>query len=126
MKMSMALFGLAILALGGVLAACSPAQPTAAPSPTLEAYPVPQEVIPPANPYPGPASGGGTSVDWAKAEETILSGQVAQVYVNNAGYVTLVLKDQSVLFSQAPSPEEVSKVVERCGDACKGLQVVKE
>ncbi len=130
-----ALIFLVVLTLGGLLSACGSAQPTS--TPTLEAYPAPLQVATDTspypgpggaavNPYPGPSSGNVTQVDWAKAEETLLAGQVVQVYVNRAGYVTLVLKDNSVLQTLAPAPDEVSKVLERCGDTCKDVQVTQE
>jgi hypothetical protein len=136
MKTSIRLVVVVALAFGVVLAACSPSapastpeaqpqpatsEPNAYPAPQ-EAYPPPAQAIPAYNPYPGPSEGVTNYIEWSAAESAILAGQVAQVYQADTMHVTLVLKDGSVQLAKEPALDEVFKVIDTCGDACKDIQ----
>jgi hypothetical protein len=118
------------------LAACGNAQtPTPAPtniptsaSPTnpvnlQEVYPPPQPVEA-YNPYPGPSAGVTNIIDWSKAEELILGGQVSKAYHATTQHVTLVLKDGSVALTLEPVPDDLSRAIEKCGEPCKDLEQI--
>lgn len=120
-----------VFALGMLLAACSsstPAPATEAPAyPGPEAYPAPARMAEPVyNPYPGPSEGVTNYVEWAAAETAILDGQVDEAFQAATLHVTLVLKDGSVMLAKEPATDEVVKVIERCGDACQGLEVTNQ
>lgn len=136
MKISKWLFAVLILALGITLAGCSSAAPAntpeAQPQPEtndagvypapLDAYPAPAQQLPVYNPYPGPSEGVSNYVEWAAAESAIMGGQVSQVYQADTMHVTLVLKDGSIMLAKEPAQDEVFKVIDACGDACKDIQ----
>lgn len=130
-----------VLLITMILAACSPAAtpaPTfvstqgAYPAPGLsnlaQTYPAPDQStnVLIYNPYPGPSEGVTNFIDWPQAEQTILSGQVAKVYYASTQHVTLVLKDGSVALTMEPTFDEVLRVIERCGDACKGIEKITQ
>jgi hypothetical protein len=120
-----------------LLSACgtaTPVSPTPTPAPVIEApattypepagaYPAPAPVVVEvANPYPGPGQEQGNYAEWPQAEETILSGQVARFFQASSKHVTLVLKDGSILLALEPAIDEVIRVIERCGEACKDIE----
>jgi hypothetical protein len=68
-------------------------------------------------PYPAP--GQAETIDWAQAEEIILSGNVIQIQQATASLkVTLVLNDGRTLETTEPALDEVIRVIERCGSKC--------
>ena len=143
-----------VLLSAAVLVACSPAATPAPPVlPTQESYPLPEQPTPPGesstqpeqptppgesypqpeqpilpvySPYPGPSEGVTNFIDWSQAEETILSGKVAKVYQAPTQHITLVLKDGSVALTTEPLLDEVTQVIERCGDPCKDIEKISQ
>src|SRR3990172_6456092 len=120
----------------------SPTAPASSPSPFLESTAPPSEAATPyppmetapsypppelfANPpvveqqivgiYPGPTTRDASMVDWQTAETAILSGEVTEIYQDNYLHVTLILNNGEVLVTLQPALDEVSKILERCGD----------
>lgn len=76
--------------------------------------------------YPGPTTGDASGVDWPTAENTILAGEAAEIYLDNLFHVTLVLKNGQVLVTVQPALDEVSKILDRCGEPCKDTLVVSK
>lgn len=72
--------------------------------------------------YPPP----GESVPWEQATSLIKGGQVAQVIQLHSLKVILVLKDERVLETFGPTIDEVFKVIDECGEACRDIIVVTE
>jgi hypothetical protein len=124
----------AALALALFLASCAPGTPitpvqtapsaTEAPaSPGPEGYPQPLLVDPSQGTYPGPGGDVSNYVVWGIAEAALMEGRVAQVFQNETWHVTLVLKDGTVMLALSPAADEVQNIIQRCGDACQGLEV---
>lgn len=78
------------------------------------------------SPYPGPKEGETSYLDWSMAEQAIMSGQIVEVYQTPTLHVTLVKKEGSVILTIEPMLDEVFKVLDRCGDACKDVKRVTE
>lgn len=97
-------------------------------------YPAPESVSPSSqvqsqvvgNLYPGPSQGNASYVDWKAAESAILAGEVAEIYQDNVLHVTLLLKSGDTMLTIQPAMDEVTKVLERCGDLCKDTTQVAE
>ncbi len=107
----------------------SPAQelPTyPSPAQELPAYPSSAGELPSNIPYPGPSESVNNFIDWGKAEELILGGKVAKVYHAQTMNVTLVLKDGTEAVTIEPVLDEVFKVIERCGQACSDIEIIKQ
>jgi hypothetical protein len=56
----------------------------------------------------------------------ILDGQVAKIYHAPTGHITLELKDGTLALALEPTPDDVFKVIERCGQACSDIEQVNE
>jgi hypothetical protein len=134
MKNNSRLVILFVLIFSMLVAACGPATPTASPTEVTEpsvtypepeaAYPAPAVSAPAANPYPGPSEGVTNYASWSQAESALMGGLVSQVFEAATLHVTLVMKDGSIMLALEPSSGEVSRVIETCGDACKGVEMI--
>ena len=78
----------------------------------------------PSSPYPAPSEA--EKVDWSKAEETILSGDVLHITQTKALEIYLLLKDGRMLVSTEPVLDEVMRVKEACGDKCSHVVMTNE
>ncbi len=88
--------------------------------------PAPSGNEPVYSPYPGPSEGVTNFMDWSQAEQTILDGKVAKAYEAPTQHITLVLKDGSVALTMEPTLDEVQRVIERCGEACKDIEKISQ
>jgi hypothetical protein len=112
------------------LAACQSSQgpsstPTNIPTST-SAYPPPAQILPPPGTYPGPSEGVTNYVQWSDLENAVKAGNAAQAYVDQIGHVTLVLKDNTVMLAQGPTPDAFSKLLEQCGATCEDIKVTQQ
>ena len=109
------------------------AYPQPYPLPTSDPYLAPAEQNPSAYPDPGAQSAGlypgiqdGAEVMWEQAVSMIMYGEVAQVMQTHELKVTLMLKDGRSFTAIEPQIDDVLKVIEQCGDACKDIAVATE
>lgn len=123
---------LSVLVLAAVLlSACQSATPTPAQTeaPPSDVYPAPlaQETSPPvkSGPVLYPDVQSGSEVSWEAAKAMILNGEVAKI-TEQVKTVTLDLKDGRSLTAVEDNPGDVQKVVDSCGDPCKGLAIDKQ
>ena len=82
--------------------------------------------------------GGGTStldlqirerpivVSWTDAMQTIMSGEVQQVFQTHSREVTLVLRDGTTFQTTEPQIDEVFREIERCGELCSDIVKITE
>lgn len=89
-------------------------------------YPSPAQGSSVYNPYPGPSENVNNYLDWAAAEGLIMGGKVSKIYYDASLHVTLVLKDGNVGLTIEPAQDEVSKVIEQCGEPCADIEQIKE
>jgi hypothetical protein len=104
-----------------------PIQPVATTGPT--AYPIQAQPtdLPSSSQKPGyPPPGTPETIDWATAQGILLSGQVVQVSQSHALQVILTLRDGRQLVTTEPAIDEVTKVLQQCGDPCKDIKVTTE
>ena len=78
------------------------------------------------NPYPGPSEGLTNYLDWSMAEQAIMNGEISEVYQAHTLHVTLVKKDGGVLLSVEPAIDEVFRVLDLSGAACKDVTRITE
>ena len=119
----------ALMSSCGAAASPSPTTPVEAyppPAQGVPQYPSPEQPAPAYNPYPGPSEGASNFIDWVQADALIQNGDVAKVYHAQTMHVTLVLKDGSVALTIEPALDEVIKSIERCGEACKDIEIIDQ
>ena len=68
----------------------------------------------------------GSEVSWSQAAGMILNGEVAKVTQSQDLKVTLSLKDGRTLLTTEAQIDQVLRVVEMCGDKCKGIETATE
>lgn len=65
-------------------------------------------------------------ISWQTAQEMILGGQVTAVSQSHSLKVSLTLKDGRVLRTVEPQIDEVIRLVNQCGAACRAITVATE
>lgn len=65
-------------------------------------------------------------IPWQTAQEMIQGGQVKEVSQAHSLQVNLTLADGRVLHTVEPQIDEVMRVVERCGERCRGMVIATE
>ena len=115
-----------------VLAACqlSSGSQTAPQAPAEQGTPyvVPEMVSTeaPTGGIPYPELQDGAQATWEQAQDVLLKGQVTKLVQTHDLKVYLTLKDGRTLVSVEPAIDEVIKVIEKCGENCKNIQIATE
>lgn len=65
-------------------------------------------------------------ISWQTAQEMILGGQVTAVSQAHSLQVSLTLRDGRVLHTVEPQIDEVIRVVNQCGEACRDITIATE
>jgi hypothetical protein len=68
----------------------------------------------------------GETVSWDEAQALILSGQVQQVVQLHSLEVQLTLKDGRQVTTTEPNLDDVIRLIDQCGDNCRGIAVASE
>ena len=74
--------------------------------------------------YPG--LNDGASLNWEQAIGLIFSGEVIKVAQTHDLKVYLTLKDGRTLETVEPAIDEILRMIENCGEACKTIAVATE
>lgn len=101
-----------------------PASTEVQPYPAQGAESETQQQVSTAPPYPAP--GEAETIDWPKAEEVILSGDVIQIHQARSLQITLTLKDGRTMITTEPAFDEVVRVKERCAEKCDHILLSSE
>ena len=127
---------LGLLIVGVVLlSACQLPNPGGKVTQEVEGYPQPGQASPTmAVEYPEPLQANalypgykdGDKIDWFQAVAMIKNGEVAKIVQSHSLQVTLSLKDGRTLLTEEPAIDDILKVIETCGDPCKGVQIATE
>lgn len=108
---------------------------TATQAPAVDNSGEPTVVADPNQTYPGPLNQGsglypwfvsGAEIPWNQAVAMIINGEVSQVTQTHDLRVSLTVKDGRTLVSLEPSIDEVMRVIQTCGDACKEIRIATE
>jgi hypothetical protein len=62
-----------------------------------------------------------TIVSWEEAITVLQTGQVTQVIQTHSLYVSLWLKNGSVITTKEPTIDAISYELSKCGDPCKNI-----
>ncbi len=89
-------------------------------APMAMTTPVPV-LTPTGEPNPVPAG-----LAWSEARQLILDGKVTRVTQAHSLTVTLTFADGSTRTTVEPQIDEVMRVVNECGDRCKGISIMTE
>jgi hypothetical protein len=98
----------------------APAEAYPSPAEAVEATEAPQ-VAPGQSLYPEPQSG--DEITWSQAVAMINNAEVNQVLKSPTLELTLNLKDGRSLLTNEPREGELQIVLDKCGDACTGIEV---
>ena len=118
-----------------LLSACQLPNPGSKVTQQVEGYPLPGQTSPTsAVAYPEalqsnalyPNYKDGDKIEWFQAVAIINNGEVSKLVQAHSLQVTLSLKDGRTLLTEEPAIDDVLKVIEACGDPCKGIQIATE
>ena len=84
--------------------------------------------------YPGPTTStvlypdakSGDEVSWNQALSMIQNGEVTQVMQSHDLKVYLTLQDGRTLMTVEPAIDEIIKMIKKCGENCKNIQIATE
>jgi hypothetical protein len=112
-------------------AASSPTSPpTAAPQASEQpaetvpspdsAYPAPQVVIVPYNPYPDPIEG--EEIEWSQVETLLQNERISEILQQYTLQVVITLEDGRTLLVVEPAKDDIFKLLDACGDSCNNIR----